>query len=180
MRYEIKKLLWRKEVWIVAGLSVLALILLSMRSAWIPFSVTRFARQKQTEYYNIPPDQADAALSAELAALGDAAADFDSPDYPYWRVLHEMQRSIETYRKQEAKMTQLLHNMYRDLDRSDGFAHRDLAHAIALYNRKMTYRVCDANSLGFALIGTDTDASAQALYLLILCTLLSPLFAAES
>ena len=77
-------------------------------------------------------------------------------------------------------MTQLLHNMYRDLDRSDGFARRDLAHAIALYNRKITYRVCDANSLGFALIGTDTDATVQGLYLLILCTLLSPLFTAES
>ena len=180
MRYEIKKLLLRKELWIVVGLSFLALILLSIRSTRTSFAVMRFSQQKTSEYYQIPLDEADAAISAELAALGTDAADFESPDYPYWRVLHEMQRSIGLYQKQESKIKNLLQNMYRDLDRSDGFSRRDLAYAIRLYNRKITYRVCNSDSLEFALMGMDANAAVHGLFLLILCTVLSPLFTAES
>ncbi len=181
MIYEVKKLLFRKEVWIVLGLSVLAMCLLCMRNADVSFRRIRIAHSKTAAYYDMPLDEAEAMLSRELNQLGpDPAAGLPSED-PLRGVLSGMNCAAQAYRSHEKKMQALIRKMYADLDHAaTDFERRDLTHAIRLYNRKTDYHLCDIEQLDFAFLAVNHDETMQYLFLLILCTLLAPLFAMES
>lgn len=172
MRYEIKKLLLRKEVWIVFGLSMIAVILLSLRQPWAEISTIQAAHRKTAEYFSLSLDEAELRLAQELEQLG-TEADLN--------MLTQMQNSVKSYRMQDENMKSLLESMYHEMEHAAAdFERRDLAHAIKLYNRKISYRLCDANQLHIAFLWMNDFDLMHHLFLLILCTLLAPLFAVES
>ena len=70
--------------------------------------------------------------------------------------------------------------MYNEMNTADSdFARRDLAHAIKLYNRVRNYKLADASSMEYFLLLLEQGGYFHYLYLLVLCTMLSPLFSAE-
>lgn len=78
-------------------------------------------------------------------------------------------------------MKSLLANMYHEKNHtSTDFERRNLEHAIEQYNRKINYRLCDAKQLHIAFLWMNDFEWLHYLFLLILCTLLAPLFAVES
>ncbi len=172
MRYEIKKLLLRKEVWIVFGLSMIAVILLSLRQPWAEISTIREAHRKTAEYYSLSLDESELRLVQELEQSG-TEADVN--------MLNQMLNSVKSYRLQDETMKSLLSSMYHEMEyAATDFERRDLAHAIKLYNRKVSYRLCDAKQLHIAFLWMNDFDLLHHLFLLILCTLLAPLFAIES
>lgn len=172
MKYEIKKLLLRKEVWIVFGLSVIAFIILNLRQPWAGISTIRSAHQKTAEYYFLSLEEAESKLAEELDK-SISEADLN--------ILEQMQSSARSYRKQEENMKNLLANMYHEMEHvSTDFERRDLVHAIKQYNRKISYRLCDGQQLHIAFLNMNDFEWLHYLFLLILCTLLAPLFAVES
>lgn len=178
--YEVKKLLCRKEVWIVLVLSVIALSMLCMRNETVSFRSIRIAHSKTAAYYHVPLDEAETMLSRELKQLGpDPDAGMPSED-SLRSELNGMYHCVQEYRAQEQKMQGLIRKMYGDLNHaSTDFERRDLLNAIRLYNRKTDYHICNISQLDFAFMAMNQDEPMQYLYLLILCTLLAPLFALE-
>ena len=78
-------------------------------------------------------------------------------------------------------MKSLLADMYHKMNHvSTDFERRDLEHAIRQYNRKINYRLCDSKQLHIAFLWLNDFEWFHYLFLLILCTLLAPLFAVES
>lgn len=172
MRYEIKKLLFRKEVWIVFVLSIIALIILSFRQPWASFSTIRSAHKMTAEYYSLSLDEAESKIAEDLKR-SDNESDL--------KLLDQMQKSIRSYKKQEANMKNLLANMYHEADHaSTEYERRDLEHAIRQYNHKIDYHPCDAQQLNIAFLWLNDFEWLHYLYPLIICTLLAPLFAVES
>lgn len=172
MRYEIKKLLLRKEVWIVFGLSMIAVILLSLREPWAGISTIQAAHRKTAEYYSLSLDEAELRLVQELEQSG-TEADVN--------MLNQMLNSVKSYRLQNETMKRLLSGMYHEMEyATTDFERRDLAHAIKLYNHKVSYRLCDAKQLHIAFLWMNDFDLIHHLFLLILCTLLAPLFTVES
>lgn len=172
MRYEIKKLLFRKEVWIVFGLSIIALIILSFREPWASFSTIRSAHRKTAEYYSLSLDEAESKITEELKR-SDNESDI--------KLFEQMQKSVRSYKKQEVNMKNLLANMYHEVDHaSTEYERRDLEHAIKQYNRKIDYHPCDAQKLDIAFLWFNDFEWLHYLFPLIICTLLAPLFAVES
>lgn len=172
MKYEIKKLLLRKEIWIVFGLSIIALIILNLRQPWAGISTIRSAHRKTAEYYSLSLDEAEPKIAEELEQ-SDNESDLN--------MLEQMQNSARSYKMQEENMKSLLANMYHEAGHaSTDFERRDLEHAIKQYNRKINYRLCDAKQLHIAFLWMNDFEWLHYLFLLILCTLLAPLFAVES
>jgi hypothetical protein len=172
LRYEIKKLLFRKEVWIVFGLSIIALIILSFREPWASFSTIRSAHRKTAEYYSLSLDEAESKITEELKR-SDNESDI--------KLFEQMQKSVRSYKKQEVNMKNLLANMYHEVDHaSTEYERRDLEHAIKQYNRKIDYHPCDAQKLDIAFLWLNDFEWLHYLFPLIICTLLAPLFAVES
>ena len=78
-------------------------------------------------------------------------------------------------------MKSLLANMYHEKNHTTtDFERRDLEHAIRQYNRRINYRICDAKQLHNTFLWMNDFKLPHYLFLLILCTLLAPLFAVES
>lgn len=171
MRYEIKKLLFRKEVWIVFLLSVVAIILLSLRQPWASIDTIKSAHQKTAEYYNLSLDESEKKIAEQLEKT------YSETDI---NILTQMQISAKNYRLQEDNMKNLIADMYHKINHvSTDFERRDLEHAIRQYNRKINYRLCDSKKLHIAFLWLNDFEWFNYLFLLILCTLLAPLFAVE-
>ncbi|MDE6519590.1 MAG: hypothetical protein K2K91_03895 [Ruminococcus sp.] len=172
MKYEIKKLLFRKEVWIVFGLSIIAVIILNLREPWESIDTIKSAHQKTAEYYYLSSDEAEKRITEQLEQ-SDSETDIN--------ILTQMQISARNYRIQEENMKSLLADMYYKMNHvSTDFERRDLEHAIKQYNRKINYRLCDSKQLHIAFLWLNDFEWFHYLFLLILCTLLAPLFAVES
>ena len=172
MKYEIKKLLLRKEVWIVFFLSVIAIVLLNLRQPWASFATIQSAHQKTAEFYSLSLDEAEKKITEQLKQ-SSSTTDIN--------ILTQMHDSVKNYRMQEENMKSLLANMYREKNyTSTDFERRDLEHAIEQYNRKINYRLCDAKQLHIAFLWMNDLEWLHYLFLLILCTLLAPLFSVES
>lgn len=172
MKYEIKKLLFRKEVWIVFLLSIIAIVLLNLRQPWASIDTIKSAHQKTAEYYHLSSDDAEKRIAEQLKQ-SDSETDIS--------ILTQMQISAKNYRIQEENMKSLLADMYHKINHvSTDFERRDLEHAIRQYNRKINYRLCDSKQLHIAFLWLDDFEWFHYLFLLILCTLLAPLFAIES
>lgn len=172
MKYEIKKLLFRKEVWIVFGLSVIALIILNLREPWASIDTIKSAHQKTAEYYNLSLDESEKKIAEQLEKT------YSETDI---NILTQMQISAKNYRLQEDNMKNLIADMYHKINHvSTDFERRDLEHAIRQYNRKINYRLCDSKQLHIAFLWLNDFEWFNYLFLLILCTLLAPLFAVES
>ncbi len=98
--YEVKKLLRRKEVWIVLVLSVIALSVLCMRNETVSFRRIKIAHSKTAAYYHVPLDEAEAMLNRELKQLGsDPDAGMPSED-PLRGELNGMYLCVQEYRAQ--------------------------------------------------------------------------------
>lgn len=180
MRFEMKKLLFRKEVWIVLALSLIAILLLNSRNEWVSVRQMRIMREKEAACADMPLDEAEAFLEREYERFAENHPLVGTPEYDEEFVLRGMSESIKKYCEREAKMTQLVKKMYSDLDHAaTDFERRDISRAIKLYNRRLPFRVCHVTYLNFALLNIEQDESMQDLFLLILCTLLAPLFAVE-
>ncbi len=172
MKYEIKKLLFRKEVWIVFLLSVIAIVLLNLREPWVRIDTIKSAHQKTAEYYHLSSDDAEKRIAEQLKQ-SDSKTDIS--------ILTQMQISAKNYRIQEENMKSLLADMYHKINHvSTDFERRDLEHAIRQYNRKINYRLCDSKQLHIAFLWLNDFEWFHYLFLLILCTLLASLFAVES
>jgi hypothetical protein len=170
MRYELKKLLMRKELWIVFGLSLLAVVLLSLRNDWADADTRRAERTLTAAYFDLPLDEAEADMTQRL----------DSAEPAEQAVLTVMLKSVGMYREHEDTLRAHVKTMYRDLENAHTeYERRDITRALKLYNRKREYRVTDARRLELACLNVNDDKPMQYLWLLILCTMLSPLFAAE-
>ena len=153
MKYEIKKLLFRREIWIVFGLSIIAFIILNLRQPWAGISTIHSAHRKTAEYYSLSLDELQSGMA----------------------------NSVKNYKVRDENMKQLLADMYHEKDHaSTDFERRDLELAISRYNRKLNYRLCDSKQLHIAFLTMNDFEWLHYLYLLILCTLLAPLFAVES
>lgn len=171
MKYEIKKLLFRKEVWIVFFLSVIAIVLLNLRQPWSSIATIQSAHQKTAEYYSLSLDEAEEKIAEQLK---QSSSETDI------NILTQMHDSVKSYRMQEENMKSLLANMYHEKNHtSTDFERRDLEHAIEQYNRKINYRLCDAEQLHIAFLWMNDFEWLHYLFLLILCTLLAPLFTVE-
>lgn len=180
MRYEIKKLLRRKEVWIVLGLTLLAIVLLSFRDIWRSMRQSKILQQKMAVYRDMPLDEAEVLLTEEWEALGGFDISMDDPEYEEWLVVRSLKESAAEYQAHEANLKQLIAKMYNDLEHAaTDFERRDIAHALRLYNRKIDYQLCHYRGLIFAMLSIEEDVPMQNLYLLILCTVFAPLFAVE-
>ncbi|MBR3420457.1 MAG: hypothetical protein IKG98_00105 [Ruminococcus sp.] len=172
MRYEIKKLLFRKEVWIVFVLSIIALLILSFRQPWVSFSTIKSAHMKTAEYYSLSLDEAESKIAEDLKRYGNESD---------LKILEQMQKSVRSYKKQEENMKNLLANMYHEADHaSTEYERRDLEHAIRQYNRRIDYHPCDVQQLNIAFLWLNDFEWLHYLFPLIICTLLAPLFAVES
>ncbi|MDE7364558.1 MAG: hypothetical protein K2N27_06705 [Ruminococcus sp.] len=172
MRYEIKKLLFRKEIWIVFGLSIIALIILNLREPWASIATIKSAHQKTAEYYNLSLDESEKKIAEQLEKT------YSETDI---NILTQMQISAKNYRLQEDNMKNLIADMYHKINHvSTDFERRDLEHAIRQYNRKINYRLCDSKQLHIAFLWLNDFEWFNYLFLLILCTLLASLFAVES
>lgn len=172
MKYEIKKLLLRKEVWIVFALSIIALIIYSWRQPWAKISAIQTAHRKTAEYYSLSLDEAESRIAEEIEQT-DNESDL--------LMLEQMKNSIGKYKMQEENMKNLIAKMYHELNHtSTDFERRDLEHAVKLYNRKINYKPCDAKQLHIAFLWLNDFDLMHYLFLLILCTLLAPLFTIES
>lgn len=172
MKYEIKKFLFRKEVWIVFLLSIIAIVLLNLREPWASIDTIKSAHQKTAEYYNLSSYDAEKRIAEQLEKT------YSETDI---NILTQMQISAKNYRLQEDNMKSLLADMYHKKNHaSTDFERRDLEHAIKQYNRKINYRICDTKQLHIAFLWLNDFEWFHYLFLLILCTLLAPLFAVES
>ena len=172
MKYEIKKLLFRREIWIVFGLSIIAFIILNLRQPWAGISTIHSAHRKTAEYYSLSLDESQSRIVKELE---------ESENESDLNVLEAMQNSVKNYKVRDENMKQLLADMYHEKDHaSTDFERRDLELAISRYNRKLNYRLCDSKQLHIAFLTMNDFGWLHYLYLLILCTLLAPLFAVES
>ncbi|MBQ6039610.1 MAG: hypothetical protein IJL32_02360 [Oscillospiraceae bacterium] len=180
MKFEFKKLLSHKELWIVLALSLIALLLLTFRYDFAGFSVLKVTWQKQPHYYSMTYQEAEPILQKELAQLGPEAQNESSPKFAEATVLKDFQFCINEYKQQEDKMRELVIQMNKDLQEAQtDFARRDLSHALKLYNRAYHYRVCPYNRFLFAFLHMEYGDYLHWLYLLLIVTLLSPLFSAE-
>ena len=180
MRYELKKLLVRRELWIVFGLSLLAVVLLSLRNSWADLSTRRALREKTQAYFDLPLDEAEAQIAAELEELEELSPLQGTKEYEEQRILSSFQISVEQYRSHESSVRAQVIRMYDDLEHAHTeYERRDIAHALKLYNRQRRYRLTDLRALEFALQSVNYNKPMQYLWLLILCTVLAPLFAAE-
>lgn len=181
MIYEMKKLLRRKEVWIVLGLSLIAIVLLHCRDQWVSLRRMELTRQKTAVYGDMSLAEAEPLLEREWEQLGGySPPERESPKYDDWKVADGMLDSVKAYRKHEENMQAIIAKMYNDLAHAaTDFERRDIMQAIRLYNRKIGYQICPYTELIFTMLSME-DNSIHNLYLLILCTLLSPLFAVES
>lgn len=180
MRYEMKKLLRRREVWIVLALSLIAVLLLNCREPWAGVHRRALAKQKLAVYGDMPPEEAAPLLTREWEQLGGYGISMTSPKYDEWLVLRDLRESAVTYLEHEKNMRTLIAKMYTDLEHAaTAFERRDIAHAIRLYNHKTQYQLCLYAPLDFTMLNVEYNNSIHNLYLLILCTLLAPLFAAE-
>ena len=181
MIYEIKKMFLRKEVWIVLCISLIAVVILNCRDKWAGFRKTIIAGQKLTAYSTLSLDEAYAALEKETKQLGSSASSPTSSKYDAWKVLDEMKSGVKMHQEQEQKMQSLIIRMYQDLDQAENdFERRDLTKAIKMYNRRINYPICTADSLNAAVLNLNYNPSIHYLYLLVLCTLSAPLFTVES
>lgn len=180
MIYEMKKLLRRKELWIVLGLSLIAIILLNSRDPWASRQTMKIARQKIAAYGDMPSEEALPLIEREWKRLGGYNISMESTRYEAWRVLRSLIDGIEKNQAREERMKELLPKMYNDLAHAaTDFERRDISHAIKLYNHRIPYRVNQYLDLGFAIGALEYIDARQNLYVLILCTMLSPLFAVE-
>lgn len=180
MKYEIKKLIYRKELWIVFGLSIFGIILLSLREPWASFSLMRISQEKTSAYWDLPLNEAARRVELEVDALPPEASDISNAHYADWLVLTSMKKSAQEYQKHENSMKMRILQMYEDLEHAaTEYERRDLTQAIALYNRKTQYRLCNHSQLLLALLSHEHDDAMQGIYLLVLCMLLAPIFAAE-
>ena len=102
MKFEFKKLLSHKELWIVFALSLIALLLLTFRYDFAGFSVLKVTWQKQPHYYSMTYQEAEPILQKELAQLGPEAQNESSPKFAEATVLKDFQFCINEYKQQEA------------------------------------------------------------------------------
>ena len=182
MIYEMKKLLHRKEVWLVLGLSLIAIFLLNCRDQWVSPRRMQITQQKMSAYSDMPLADVQPLIEREWKQLGGYSSPaLGSAKYDDWKVLDDLRDCVIAYLKHEENMQMLVAKMYNDLTHSaTDFERRDITQAIRLYNRKTQYQVCPYNELLFTMQSVEHDDPIHDLYLLILCTLLSPLFAVES
>lgn len=172
MKYEIKKLIVRKEIWIVFVLSVIAVVILSFRSPWANFSTLKAAHIKTAEYYSFSLDEAQKKIADELETADNSTNS---------ALLAQMQSSAKSYKMQEENMKSLLAVIYHEKEfTATNFERRDLEHAIKQYNRKINYRLCDSKQLNLAFLHLNDFEAIHYLFLLIVCTLFAPLFTIES
>lgn len=170
MRCELKKLLMRRELWIVFGLSLLAVVLLSLRNDWADAEIRRAERTLTAACFDLSLDEAEAELTQRLESAEPAEQE----------MLAAMLRSVSMYRENEDMLRTHIKGMLRDLEnaRTD-YERRDISRALRLYNRQRHWRAADLRRLEHACLNVNYDRAMQYLWLLILCTLLAPLFAAE-
>ena len=179
MIYELKKLFQRKELWIVLGLTLLAILLLVLRDR-SSLADAGSNSQKTAAYYDYSPEEALPLIERELEQLGSSASDINSSHYHDWRVLYHMRDLAKDFISANKNDPNVIRQMYNEMNTADSdFARRDLAHAIKLYNRVRNYKLADASSMEYFLLLLEQGGYFHYLYLLVLCTMLSPLFSAE-
>lgn len=180
MIFEIRKLLRRKELWIVAGLILLAAVLLSFRNYHSDRELAAVTRRKITAYYNMHYSDAIPVIRRELEQLGPKSSQVSSPHFNEFNSLQSLLVCAESIQAHETNMTELILRMdYEIANASDSFTERDLKKAKKMYNRAFHYHVCNQGDLMFLFMNLESGEYFEWLYLLLLCSLLSPLFAAE-
>lgn len=184
MKYELKKMMLRRELWIILLLVLIGAAVAAFRGIdYIVPEMAEHYREKTVQYAGIPLTEAREQLAAELDTLSGETE--GSPRFYERCAVEGLYYSIDRYNQRDEQKAQLLQEI-SSYSNGTEYQRRDVELAYRLYNRPIQDMLCNRTELNTVLSETGGSRFSNhstllfsGLYLLLVCVLTAPLFSCE-
>lgn len=179
MRFELKKIMWRKETLIMSGLALLFFCICIMR-----LETPRLAKEyrKEIATYDKPYNEIQQELHTAYreAAATDGADIVGSPERARYAVLSDLDVCANRYDRFFEERKQMLATLQEKIDTAPTeYVRKDLQKAYHAYNYAYTFRVINSSNVQIAFLQSEV-VIYDIVYLLFLLVLFCGLFANET